>query len=44
MTIEDFNIIDFCGEGAFGSVYTAQHKLTGAIYALKKILKATVSN
>ena len=40
--IEDFEILKFCGEGVFGSVYIARHKKTNFICALKKILKSSL--
>lgn len=42
MSIHDFSLGKTKGEGKFGTVYAAIHKLTGTIYALKKIPKETI--
>ena len=41
-TLEDFAIIKNLGEGRFGAVSMAIHKLTGLLVALKKVKKAVI--
>jgi hypothetical protein len=42
LCLNDFILGKKLGEGRFGVVWLATHKLTGAIFALKKIAKSTV--
>jgi aurora kinase len=42
LTLEDFTLGKKLGEGRFGVVWLAIHKLTGAIFALKKIAKSII--
>jgi serine/threonine protein kinase len=39
LTLEDFEIIDFLGQGTFGKVYLTKLKSTGQLYAIKSISK-----
>ena len=39
MTADDFEVLDFLGEGSYAKVVQARHKETGKVYALKVILK-----
>lgn len=38
----DFNVLDEIGEGNFTKIFTAKHKISGNIYAIKTIEKPTV--
>lgn len=40
--MKDFEIGKSKGEGKFGQVFVARHKLTASLYALKKIPKDTI--
>jgi len=42
--ITDFEILEKLGEGSFGKVYKARHKLTNVIYAIKSIDKLNKNN
>lgn len=42
MSINDFLLGKKLGEGRFGNVFMAIHKKTGAIFALKRVPKATL--
>ena len=42
LSLQDFTLGKKLGEGRFGVVWVASHKQTGAIFALKKIPKATI--
>jgi len=44
LSIGDFQLGKTLGEGKFGTVYHAYDKRTKAIYALKKIPKATIKS
>lgn len=39
LTLEDFEIIDFLGQGTFGKVYLTKLKSTKQLYAIKAINK-----
>ncbi|CAI2360806.1 unnamed protein product [Moneuplotes crassus] len=39
VTLEDFEIIDFLGQGTFGKVYLTKLRSTGSLYAIKSISK-----
>lgn len=42
LQIEDFALGKKLGEGRFGNVFMAIHKVSGAIFALKRVPKATL--
>jgi aurora kinase len=44
VSIRDFEVGKSKGEGKFGTVYLAKHKLTNSIYALKKIPKQVIKD
>jgi serine/threonine protein kinase len=44
VSINDFKLGKTLGEGKFGTVYMAIHKLTQSIYAIKKIPKLMIKN
>ena len=44
IVLEDFLLGKKLGEGRFGVVWVAFHKITGAIFALKKIAKSTIKS
>lgn len=35
----DFEVLQGLGEGAFGDVFKVKHKVSGKVYAIKKIRK-----
>ena len=37
MCVDEYEILSITGEGTFGQVYKAKDKITGDIYALKKV-------
>lgn len=44
ITIRDFDVGKSKGEGKFGQVFVARHKLTSTLYALKKIPKQVIKD
>ena len=42
--ITDYELLDKLGEGSFGKVYKAKHKLTNVMYAIKAIDKLNKNN
>eukprot|EP01052_Picozoa_sp_SAG31_P027491 SAG31_NODE_2578_length_5440_cov_1.848717_5_plen_93_part_00 len=39
MSMDDYHVLDLCGEGSFGKVYKGRRKYSGQIVALKFIPK-----
>ena len=37
MGLEDFEILEELGQGAFGTVYKVRRKVDGLIYAMKRV-------